>query len=59
MGDKVRATILFVDIMDSMEIANYWEARKYNNFLNDFQDVMLRGIEMDTWGYQERKTFGR
>ena len=47
MGDKVKATILFVDIMNSMEIANYWDTRKYNNFLNEFQDVMLRGIEMD------------
>ncbi len=26
MANKVNATILFVDIMDSLEIANYWDS---------------------------------
>lgn len=46
MANKVTATILFVDIMDSMEIANYLDARKYNDFLNDFQYTMLCGISL-------------
>ncbi len=44
MSKKVTATILFVDIMNSMEIANYWDTRKYNDFINEFQRAMLRGI---------------
>jgi tetratricopeptide (TPR) repeat protein len=44
MSKKVTATILFVDIIDSMEIANYWDTRKYSDFLNEFRRVMLRGI---------------
>lgn len=46
MAKKVTATILFVDIMDSMEIANYWDTRKYNDFLNEFQYTMLCGISL-------------
>jgi len=44
MAKKVTATILFVDIMDSVEIANYWDTRRYSDFLNEFRRVMLRGI---------------
>ena len=44
MAEKVNATILFVDIMDSMEIGNYWDTKKYDDFLNEFQDVIQRGI---------------
>ena len=50
MANKFTATILFVDIMNSMEIANYWDTRKYNDFLNEFQYAMLRGI----WLHKER-----
>jgi class 3 adenylate cyclase/Tfp pilus assembly protein PilF len=53
MAEKVTATILFADIMDSMEIANYWEARKYDDFLNEFQDAMLRGLSMHRRGVKK------
>jgi tetratricopeptide (TPR) repeat protein len=43
----VDATILFVDIMDSMELANYWSDKKYNDFLNEFQWTMLSQIELE------------
>jgi tetratricopeptide (TPR) repeat protein len=46
MSKKVTATILFVDIMDSMELANYWSDKKYNDFLNEFQWMMLAQIEL-------------
>jgi class 3 adenylate cyclase len=46
MSKKVTATILFVDIMDSMELANYWSDKKYNDFLNEYQWRMLTQIEL-------------
>jgi len=58
MAEKVTATILFVDIIDSMEIANYWDTRKYNNFLNEFQDTMLRGISLHKKGIKKVKLAG-
>lgn len=42
----VNATILFVDIVDSTELANYWDLKKYNDFLNEFQERMLAGISL-------------
>lgn len=47
MSKKVTATILFVDIMDSMELANYWSDKRYNDFLNEFQWMMLTQIELE------------
>lgn len=46
MGHKVTATILFADIMDSMEMANYYSTTKYNNFLNEFQRCMQLSISL-------------
>jgi len=44
MAKSVTATILFVDIMDSVEIANYWGTIKYSNLINEFQRLMQHGI---------------
>jgi len=58
MSKKVTATILFVDIMDSMELANYWDARKYGDFLNEFQETMQRGICIWEEGIRQVKIAG-
>ena len=58
MADKVTATILFVDIMDSMEMANYWDTRKYGDFLNEFQRIMQRGICIWETGIRQVKLAG-
>lgn len=58
MGHKVTATILFADIMDSMEIANYWDTIKYNNFLNEFQRLMQHGISIWRKGIKQIKLAG-
>jgi len=58
MSKKVTATILFVDIMDSMEIANYWDTKKYNEFLNEFQRIMLMGIELYKKGIKKVQLVG-
>jgi tetratricopeptide (TPR) repeat protein len=58
VADKVTATILFVDIMDSMEMANYWDTRKYGDFLNEFQRIMQRGICIWETGIRQVKLAG-
>ncbi|HUW20011.1 MAG TPA: tetratricopeptide repeat protein [Sedimentisphaerales bacterium] len=58
MADKVTATILFVDIMDSMELANYWDTIKYSNFLNEFQRLMQHGICIWREGIKQIKLAG-
>jgi class 3 adenylate cyclase len=58
MSEKVTATVLFADIMDSMEIANYWEPRRYDDFLNEFQDAMLRGLSIHKQGVKRIKLAG-
>ncbi len=46
MRKKISATVLFVDIMNSTEIANYLDTKQYNDFLNEFQHAMLSGIAL-------------
>ncbi|TKJ38640.1 MAG: hypothetical protein CEE38_02755 [Planctomycetes bacterium B3_Pla] len=58
MARKVNATILFADIMDSMEIANYWDTIKYNNFLNEFRRLMQIGISIWSKGIKQAKLAG-
>ncbi|MBN1803618.1 MAG: tetratricopeptide repeat protein [Sedimentisphaerales bacterium] len=58
MANKVIATILFVDIMNSMEIANYWAPKKYNDFLNEFQRLMQHGISLWRKGIKQIKLAG-
>ena len=58
MAKKVTATILFVDIMDSMEMANYWDTRKYSDFLNEFQRVMQDSICLWRTGIKQVKLAG-
>ena len=58
MVEKVTSTTLFVDIMDSMEIANYWNTRKYRNFLNEFQRLMQHGICLWKRGIRQIKFAG-
>jgi len=58
MSNKVTATILFVDIMDSLEIANYWGTTKYNKFLNEFQRLMQNGICIWRKGIKQIKLAG-
>jgi len=58
MSKKVTATILFVDIMNSMEIANYWNAQKYRDFLNEFQRLMQHGICLWKRGIKQIKFAG-
>ena len=58
MTKKVTATILFVDIMDSLEIANYLDTRKYSDFLNEFQYTMLRGILLHKQKIRKAKLAG-
>jgi len=58
MSNKVTATILFVDIMDSMEMANYWDTKKYSDFLNEFQRVMQHGICIWQKGIEQIKFAG-
>jgi len=58
MAKTVDATILFVDIMDSMEIANYWSATKYSDFINEFQRLMQHGICLWQKGIKQVKLAG-
>ncbi len=58
MSKKVTATILFVDIMDSMEIANYWDTKKYSDFINEFQRLMQHGICIWRRGIKQIKFSG-
>jgi class 3 adenylate cyclase len=58
MSKKVTATILFVDIMDSMEMANYWDTKKYSDYLNEFQYTMQRGICIWETGIRQVKLAG-
>jgi class 3 adenylate cyclase len=48
-----KATILFVDIVDSIELANYWDVDRYNDFINEFQFKMLSGIAL--WKHDIRE----
>jgi tetratricopeptide (TPR) repeat protein len=41
-----------------MEIANYWDIRKYNNFLNEFQRLMQHGISIWKKGIKQIKLAG-
>jgi class 3 adenylate cyclase len=58
MTKTIDATILFVDVMDSMEIANYWDTKKYRNFLNEFQETMQDGICLHKDGIKDFKIAG-
>lgn len=58
MARKLTATILFVDIMDSMEMANYWGTMQYCDFLNEFQETMQRGICLWKEGIKQIKLAG-
>lgn len=58
MSNKVTATILFVDIMDSMEMANYWDTKKYSDFLSEFQRVMQHAICIWQKGIRQIKCAG-
>ena len=58
MSKRVTATVLFVDIMDSMEIANYWDTTKYSDFINEFQRLMQHGICIWRRGIKQTKFSG-
>jgi class 3 adenylate cyclase len=58
MSKKITVTILFVDIMDSMEIANYWGTKKYSDFINEFQRLMQHGICIWQKGIKQIKFAG-
>lgn len=40
----------YVDLINSIELANYWSPKRYNDFLNEFQERMITGV--DFWGGQ-------
>ena len=54
----IKATILFVDLVDSIELANYWDSKKYNDCLNEFQRCMLNGIDLWRKRIKEIKIVG-
>lgn len=58
MSKKVTATILFADIMDSMEIANYWDTAKYSDLINEFQHLMQHSICLWEKGIKQIKFTG-
>lgn len=58
MSKKLTATILFADIMDSVEMANYWDTRKYGDFLNEFQRIMQHAICIWKRGIRQVKLAG-
>jgi len=50
MAKKVTATILFVDIMDSFEVGNYWHIRNLKRFESN-REVQLK--EFHRFGPEE------